>query len=331
MATEEIPKFRLEHSVSDKAGCQQAACKREKVKVPKGELRLGLHQWHEMAQEEITVWRHWRCVPPTQLKGVILLAGEIPENVPGFSCISPESQEEIRLAFEAGKIVNKDFSDIRKDLVKGPTYVKFEEITDAVGYKVEVTTRAAAKCRGAVCKPAGIKIAKGELRLGIATLWGEHESWCYKHWKCATPYDLQEVKTRMDEDSFEGLNSLPEQYKTVVMDSIEQGKATEPTVLENVAPKAKRAKKFKPTNNGFEHFFDEEDEEVKKANSQFDENAVKPETASAAPVKQPKGRKKRVVEEVDTVRAEVAPSKKKRGRPKKTPEAGSATSAYISS
>ena len=36
-----VPNICLEHSISDRAGCQQAKCKREGVKIQKGELRLG--------------------------------------------------------------------------------------------------------------------------------------------------------------------------------------------------------------------------------------------------------------------------------------------------
>lgn len=102
------------------------------------------------------------------------------ENIPGYSHISTESQEQVRLALEEGKVVDKEFKDVREDLAKP---FAEDEIRDAVGYKVEMTQRGAANCRGRDCAEKGIRIAKGELRLGIATLWGEeHESWKYKHW-----------------------------------------------------------------------------------------------------------------------------------------------------
>jgi hypothetical protein len=45
-----------------------------------------------------------------------------------------------------------------------------------------VATRAAG-CRGAACQDTGVKIVKGELRLGLGVPFdGEHSSWQYKHW-----------------------------------------------------------------------------------------------------------------------------------------------------
>lgn len=102
--------------------------------------------------------------------------------MPGYEHISVEAREQLRLAMEEGKIIDKEFVDVRPDLVvKGGGPVG--EIRDAVSYKVDVSPSARARCRGKACAQQGTKIAKGELRLGILRMFdGEHESYVYKHW-----------------------------------------------------------------------------------------------------------------------------------------------------
>ncbi|KAF2653634.1 zf-PARP-domain-containing protein [Lophiostoma macrostomum CBS 122681] len=203
---EEPPMYRLEHSVSDKAGCQQKSCKASKVKIAKGELRLGVYTWFEPSQQFITSWKHWRCVLPGQLKNIIELADDDPESLPGFPDISAESQKQVKRAFK-DSAVDELWSNIRTDL---------------------------------------IKIKKGELRLGIATLYDGHVSWVYKHWRCMTAYDLRSAKEKMIETNFGGLDQLPEELQRTVLRSFKYGKAFEPPVLETVKetkPKKPRAKK----------------------------------------------------------------------------------------
>jgi hypothetical protein len=53
------PKWRVEHSVSDKATCAQAACKRAGTKIAKGELRIGTQNWWDEEQKYYRQWLHW--------------------------------------------------------------------------------------------------------------------------------------------------------------------------------------------------------------------------------------------------------------------------------
>ncbi|KAF2020122.1 zf-PARP-domain-containing protein [Aaosphaeria arxii CBS 175.79] len=234
------PKYRFEHSPNDKAGCQQAACKRAEAKIPKGDLRIGTNTWLEGAEKYAFLWRHWHCATYHQMRSLKELFGEKFDEIPGYSNVSDESQEQIRLSIEAGYVVDKQFTGSRPDLAK--YYTPYNaEITNAVGYKVDIATRGTAGCRDPGCKDKGIKILKGELRLGIATLWdGEYEAWVYKHWKCITKYDIDGAKERFEQDSFDGLSDLPEEHKEVVLDSFEQGKAINPP-----APPTPPAKKPK--------------------------------------------------------------------------------------
>jgi hypothetical protein len=102
--------------------------------------------------------------------------------VPGYERISDEAREQLKLALEEGKITDKEFVDVRPDLViKGGGSIG--EVRDAVSYKVDVSPTARARCRGTACAQQGTKIAKGELRLAILRSFdGEHDSYVYKHW-----------------------------------------------------------------------------------------------------------------------------------------------------
>ncbi|KAH7130375.1 hypothetical protein B0J11DRAFT_602707 [Dendryphion nanum] len=238
---ESMPVLRLEHSANGLAGCQRAACKREGVKILKGELRVGKYQLFEQENKYITLWRHWKCTPPTQIKGLKTIAGDVPENAPGFVQLSPESQEQVRATFEAERVTDMGFTDVRPDLVTASK--SFGDITEATGYKVELASTGRAGCRSPICSE---KILKGELRLGIATSWdGEHDTWSYKHWKCISPYDLNSVKENIENDKLFGLFDLKDEYTAVIQESIKQGKVLEPPAPPPPTPKAKKPRKRK--------------------------------------------------------------------------------------
>ena len=122
------------------------------------------------------------CAPKGQIEGLKTISGDDPIKVPGYERISNESREQLKLAMEQGKIPDKEFKDIRLDLVKSGGGGFTSEITDAVGYKVDVA-KMKSGCRSVTCKSPEAKILKGELRLGILRSYdGDHESYVYKHW-----------------------------------------------------------------------------------------------------------------------------------------------------
>lgn len=111
-----------------------------------------------------------------------LLAGNKPEVVPGFAMLSPEAQEQLRLAFEEEMVLDKDFKGTRADLSKGGGG-NDGTIRDVQEYKVEAASTGRAGCRAPTCKDNSIKILKGELRVGfLIDFDGEHMTWQYKHW-----------------------------------------------------------------------------------------------------------------------------------------------------
>ncbi|KAF2438157.1 glucocorticoid receptor-like (DNA-binding domain), partial [Karstenula rhodostoma CBS 690.94] len=239
---DEAPHWRVEHATSGMSTCNQAQCKSKGIKIEKGELRVGTHTWHTVEEKYFWAWRHWRCATPHQIRGLQSISNSELAKVPGYERISEESREQLKLALEEGKVNDKDFKDIRPDLVKGGGYMG--EIRDAVGYKVDVSPSARAGCRAAACKEQGNKIVKGELRLGILRLFdGEHESYVYKHWKCISKYDLSAIEEHAQHDTFNGIDSLPKDYEAVVLESLEKGEVIVPPKLDVPAPANKsRAK-----------------------------------------------------------------------------------------
>jgi len=121
------------------------------------------------------------CATKQQIAGLVETTSNDPTVAPGYKQLSPEGQEQIRLAFELGRPSDKEFKGIREDLAKNAQRYA-TEFTNAAGYKVDVAVRAAA-CRGNDCLAEGIKIGHDELRLGILVPFDEgHSSLVYKHW-----------------------------------------------------------------------------------------------------------------------------------------------------
>lgn len=60
----------------------------------------------------------------------------------------------MRLAFEAGDVVDRGFKGIREDTE-----------TDGDGFKIELASTGRAGCQQKSCKTNGIKIDRGQLRL----------------------------------------------------------------------------------------------------------------------------------------------------------------------
>ncbi|KAF1950591.1 hypothetical protein CC80DRAFT_226220 [Byssothecium circinans] len=241
------PKWRLEHSISSKAGCNQAGRKHAGALIGKGELRIGTRCWYDREEKYIRRWRHWGCASNDQIAGLKRLARGDPEDVPGYHGLSSEAQEQVRLALEHGKVVDTKFKGTREDLVRSG----FDgEIRDAVSYKVEMTSRGASICRNPTCKAQKIKILKGELRLGIATVFGgQHLSWQYKHGRCISEVDLKGAQELYKEThTLNGIDDLPQEYHAAVDEWLDTG---EVVVLPTLAPEpTKKSRKRKAEDEG---------------------------------------------------------------------------------
>ncbi|KAG9185928.1 hypothetical protein G6011_07259 [Alternaria panax] len=224
------------------------------------------------------------CAAKNQIAGLNGITRNDPTKAPGYDRLSPESQEQIRLAFEKGKPVKKDFKGIRQDLAKDTRrYAK--EYTDVSFYKVDVAGCACACC-GGDCLAKNVKITKGELRLGLSVPFdGEHESMVYKHWQCMSTIDLEKVLIRAGEDSIGGIDSLPAVFEEVVAKTFETGKIVEPP--EHTIKPPKKPKKPRTKKSAVEQERKEEAVEATEATIKVEEPEheldVKPNDAAPSP------------------------------------------------
>ncbi|KAL2222518.1 poly polymerase and DNA-ligase Zn-finger region-domain-containing protein [Thermoascus aurantiacus ATCC 26904] len=107
-----MPTYRLEEASTSRAGCQNKECKDEKIKIMKGELRLGT--WVDNERFQSFFWRHWGCVTPkiiANLKETLTgSSGEIDYTLlDGYEELSPENQAKVRKALEQGHVADSEW------------------------------------------------------------------------------------------------------------------------------------------------------------------------------------------------------------------------------
>lgn len=109
-----MPSYRLEEAPSSRAGCQNKECKDAKIKIQKGELRLG--SWVDTDRFQGWFWRHWGCVTPK----VVSNMNEVVEEesgggekdftlLDGYEELSAEMQEKVRQAVSQGHVADEDW------------------------------------------------------------------------------------------------------------------------------------------------------------------------------------------------------------------------------
>ncbi|KAF2278890.1 uncharacterized protein EI97DRAFT_456323 [Westerdykella ornata] len=190
-APESLLKEIKEHATTGRAGCQSAPCK---IKIQKGELRLGVEWYNGAADQFWTGWRHWRCVTPAQLQAMKDIWAV--DEIPGFKQLNAVSQKHVRDAFREGEVVDKTFEgfpregEVVESAVAEKTEAKQKAKTIAA-YKIDVAVRVA-KCRHSMCGEGKKDIVKGMLRFGI--VYEETSNWEYYHWQCATQADIRRMK-----------------------------------------------------------------------------------------------------------------------------------------
>ncbi|GAB0136224.1 hypothetical protein EsDP_00004535 [Epichloe bromicola] len=63
-----MPQYRVEISPNNRATCKDTVCKKEQVKITKGEIRFG--SWIEIQEHGSWSWKHWGCVSGSQLQNL---------------------------------------------------------------------------------------------------------------------------------------------------------------------------------------------------------------------------------------------------------------------
>ncbi|KAH1714129.1 hypothetical protein KXX60_004343 [Aspergillus fumigatus] len=106
--------YRLEAASTGRAGCQNKECKEEKIKIGKGELRLGT--WVDTERFQSFFWRHWGCVTPKIIANLNEAVEEASgdskdlDAIDGFEELPSEYQEKVRKALEQGHVDDEDWN-----------------------------------------------------------------------------------------------------------------------------------------------------------------------------------------------------------------------------
>uniref|UniRef100_A0A093XZF1 PARP-type zinc finger-containing protein C13F5.07c n=1 Tax=Talaromyces marneffei PM1 TaxID=1077442 RepID=A0A093XZF1_TALMA len=113
--------YRIEESPNKRAGCSVKACKDHKIKIQKGELRLGT--WVDNERFQSWSYRHWGCVTVRVLANILEAIEENGEPnfdvLDGFEDLSAENQTKIKEAILKGDIDEADKTDDAQNEASG--------------------------------------------------------------------------------------------------------------------------------------------------------------------------------------------------------------------
>ncbi|OKL60667.1 hypothetical protein UA08_04021 [Talaromyces atroroseus] len=102
--------YRIEESPNKRAGCSVKACKDNKVKIQKGEIRLGV--WIETDRFQSWSWRHWGCLTPkviANIRNALDEGGVLNfDLLDGFEELPAQMQDKVRKAIEDGEVAEAD-------------------------------------------------------------------------------------------------------------------------------------------------------------------------------------------------------------------------------
>ncbi|EED19887.1 conserved hypothetical protein [Talaromyces stipitatus ATCC 10500] len=139
--------YRIEESPNKRAGCSVKACKDHKIKIQKGELRLGT--WVDTERFQSWSYRHWGCITSRVLANILESISEDGEPnfdmVDGLEELSAENQEKVKKAIETGEIDEADKTD--HSLLNGDASEEVQNEIDGSSKKAEADTVAKSKKR----------------------------------------------------------------------------------------------------------------------------------------------------------------------------------------
>ncbi|CEJ86656.1 hypothetical protein VHEMI04167 [[Torrubiella] hemipterigena] len=123
-----MPQYRVEVSPNKRAGCKDSVCKKEAVKIQKGEIRFGT--WVEIEERGSWHWRHWGCTSGaimTRLRDMCEEGGGFdPESaIDGYDEIEDEDiKEKIVRCIKQGHIDAEDFKGDPEKNVPGAVGIR---------------------------------------------------------------------------------------------------------------------------------------------------------------------------------------------------------------
>ncbi|MCJ1432455.1 hypothetical protein MMC27_001811 [Xylographa pallens] len=99
--------FRLEYAPSGRAGCKATECKKQGIKIDKGELRHGT--FLEIQEHQSWAWKHWGCVTPVQIANLNKeIEGNL-EYLDGYEDLNDDDKAKVRQALADGHVSDEDW------------------------------------------------------------------------------------------------------------------------------------------------------------------------------------------------------------------------------
>ncbi|KIW08030.1 uncharacterized protein PV09_00974 [Verruconis gallopava] len=102
-----MPSYRIEISPNNRAGCKNTECKKNNIKISKGELRFGT--FVEIQEHQSWQYKHWGCVTPQVIENIKnLIEGDL-SMFDGYDELPAEEQERVKRAIDQGHVDDADW------------------------------------------------------------------------------------------------------------------------------------------------------------------------------------------------------------------------------
>lgn len=99
--------YRVETAKTGRAGCKGTDCKKNQVKIDKGELRFGVLV--TIQENTSWTWRHWGCTTPAQIANLKESSGDDIDMVDGYDELPEDAKDKVRRALEQGHVDDEDW------------------------------------------------------------------------------------------------------------------------------------------------------------------------------------------------------------------------------
>ncbi|KAK9374959.1 uncharacterized protein V1513DRAFT_458395 [Lipomyces chichibuensis] len=218
-----------------------------------------------------------------------------------------------------------------------------------MSYRIENAKQGRAGCKGPACKSEGVKIGKGELRLGVFVTIGDNQSWQWRHWSCVTPQVIQNIKTKVESlpQGLDGYDEISAEDQKRVAGALEEGHVADSEYKGDIETNRLGAKNPRKRRSKNEAPDDEEERENGETKTEETTGEKMEQQAEEAGKSSTRGRKKRASTKRPSEDGEVDDEKKRqrvdeskdsddllagsvkrgRGRPKKSDAASTQSAA----
>ncbi|KAF4553692.1 Poly(ADP-ribose) polymerase and DNA-Ligase Zn-finger region-containing protein [Elsinoe fawcettii] len=135
--------YRFEIAAQGRAGCQDTQCKKDGIKIQKGELRQGT--FVQIPNSDFPAswkWRHWGCITPRVWQNIKADFEEDPDLIENLSELPEDQQQRIIDAIAAGHVPDEDWrGDTKKNRPPGFKWDDDDENDEDGGEKKKKTTK----------------------------------------------------------------------------------------------------------------------------------------------------------------------------------------------